>query len=91
MLDIIPKANWVLFQAVLVNEASLISLPDNAKIQGEIYKSMVVNVGPDVTRCKAGDEVIVMPKSAIAIDFPQRDVDKNLRLVEDKNIVAVIQ
>ena len=90
MTVIIPKADWITFtQNITKNNAGIV-LPDSAK-DLDLCKNIVENVGEKVTRVKPGDEIIILTKTASRLNFPERDVKKDLFIVKEENIIAVIE
>jgi hypothetical protein len=87
MMTVKPKGSWVIYKQVIVAMSSGIILPDGTK-DSDLCKNIVVAIGDKVTRVSVGEEIILKPKVAMALNFPERNVEKDLRIVEEDNIIA---
>jgi co-chaperonin GroES (HSP10) len=90
MTVIIPKADWLTFTQNITKNDSGIVLPDSAK-DLDLCKNIVEHVGDKVTRVKPGDEIIILQKTASKMHFPERDIKKDLFIVKEENVIAVIE
>jgi co-chaperonin GroES (HSP10) len=90
MTEIKPIKDYVLYQQVIVAMASGIILPGGGK-DTDLCKNIVVSVGEDVEGVEVGDEIIVLPKTALALNFPERKVLNDLRIIKQENIIAVMK
>lgn len=88
--EVIPKHDMVLFQQRVVERASGLVLPGGGK-DGDLCKNIVIAVGKEVKRCKVGDDIMMMPKTAILLSFPERKTLPDLRMVKDENIIGVLK
>jgi co-chaperonin GroES (HSP10) len=87
---IVPVADWVLFRQIIEENESGILLPEIAR-DGNLCKNVVVSIGEDVDRVNPGDEIIIMAKVASKLHFPERNIEKDLFIVKQENIIAVIK
>jgi len=87
---IVPVADWVLFRQIITKNEAGIILPEIAK-DSDLCKNVVVSIGEDVDRVNEGDEIIIMSKVAHKLHFPERDIEKDLFIVKQENIIAVIK
>jgi co-chaperonin GroES (HSP10) len=90
MVTIIPKADWVLYEQNTIETSSGIVLPDGSK-NGDLCTNIVIGIGEKVSRVKIGQEIIVLPNTAMKMHFPERGIADGLRIVKEENIIAVVK
>lgn len=85
-IDFEPRGSALLVQQEPITQIGSIHLPQEFK--GQRARCKVIGCGPDVTRCKVGDYVIVSP-SAVTIDASWDD--PSLCFIEDDEcIIATV-
>jgi hypothetical protein len=87
------QGNYVMIEVPVIPK-SVIELPDDAKKKWEeeklkeVMKLIVKGVGPDVTRCKVGNEVFVANRVLRSADLFEHD-NNQYWLVPDSQILIV--
>jgi len=89
-LTVKPRADWVLFKALVINRKSGIVVPEGTRLDQDLVKNIVFDVGPRVFNVRPGDEIIILPHARLKISMPGRDVEPDLFLVKEQEICAVI-
>jgi co-chaperonin GroES (HSP10) len=87
---IVPVADWVVFRQIIEKNEAGIILPESAK-DSDLCKNVVVAIGELVERVSPGEEIIILSKVASKLHFPERDIEKDLFIVKEENIIAVIK
>jgi len=87
MKDVFPLGDIVLLRIKSEDEFAGIVLPDTVKENASCV--VVEEVGEKVTRVKKGDEVLLLPQSAIKFELPQ--IDNNLMVVREEAVLAVLK
>lgn len=79
-----PVSDHVLCEVIALSKG--IVLPDNAKHSHQTHQILVVGIGPEVTTCKIGDQVIFANGVAQAFKFE----DKEYVWLRESNVVMII-
>jgi co-chaperonin GroES (HSP10) len=72
---------------IVKDRGGKIMLPEGAR--GNNDSNIVVSVGEKVKSVKVGEQVLVLPKSGLGLDFP--GIQPDLCLVQEEAILAVIE
>lgn len=90
MTRIIPLDDYILFKREQIKTKSGIILPEKSDFAMEMTKNIVLDVGGKVKKVKPGDEIVMLSKTAMRIDFPERSIGKDQFLIKEENIIAKI-
>lgn len=87
-----PVGKWITFVQIVRNSASGIILPDQSEMQVGMIKQIVREVGDEVTKVVPGDEIMIIPNAnaAIKLEFPERNLEKDLFLTKEEFLMARI-
>lgn len=90
-LTVKPRAGWVLFKALVIDRKSGIVVPEGTRLDQDLVKNIVFDVGPCVFNVRPGDEIIILPHARLKINMPGRDVEPDLFLVKEQEICGIIR
>lgn len=90
-LRVKPRADWILFKAVVIERKSGIVASEGARLDQDLVKNIVRDVGPGVFGVSAGDEIILLPHARLKVNLPGRGAEPDLFLVKEVEVCAIIK